>query len=111
MLLSELDRGHLEQLDKGDREQLFGRVSRDLTDQVLSAKDFDAEVERITDQLNHLGHELRLFDIDFDVDIEKGETSQLWCGDWERQNSSRLIITFHSCKGVELEWSQRPSQP
>ena len=50
-----------------------------------------------------------LFDSDFNVDLDREETSQVWCGDWTEPagDSTPLVISFHSERGVEMEWSER----
>lgn len=108
MNISKLNRAALENLDREEREGVLQESSAALTERIIGAPDFEREVDVVVEELRLLGHDLRLFDADFDVDFDKNETSQLWCGDWAgaEGRGTPLIVTFHSTKGVELEWSE-----
>jgi len=100
----ELNRAVLEGMEESERGRVFARVSQALSDQLMGAADFDTKVSEIIRELENQGHDLCMFDADFDVDFDKGETSQLWCGDWTSGGAStQLIIWF--LRGKALSWS------
>lgn len=108
MLDPQLGRSHLERLSDEGRDRLFKESGAALTGYLLKHPDFDEAVRSIIQELRGFGHDLYMFDAGFDVDFDKGEDSQLWCGDWTKPqgDSTPLLVTFHSAKGVELEWSE-----
>jgi hypothetical protein len=100
--LRRLDRGGLSAMLPDQRGKILVEAGEMLTTYFSSADNFEIRVNAIVSELESLGHDLRLFDCDFDV--EDDEESSVWCGDWDKPGSTRLIITFHSRDGVEVEW-------
>ena len=103
-----MSRPVLEGLAEEVRDRVFKEVGAALTEYLLRQPDFDEAVRSVIQELLGLGHDLYMFDSGVDVDFDKGEDSQLWCGDWTKPqgDSTPLLVTFHSVKGVELEWSE-----
>ncbi len=96
-----LSRKELDSLTDEKRKFALEEMNPRLTLRILKASDFNNEVENIITEFHALGHDLRLFDADFDTNREW----QIWCGDWTKNNSTKLILHFDSMIGVESEWS------
>lgn len=77
-MLSKLDLKTLEKLDPLQRKNVLEDSGTQLTAMLRQSSNFDKFVEHTVPVLRNMGHNLRLFDINFDVDLERG--GLLKCG-------------------------------
>lgn len=103
-LIESLSRDRLESQNEQSRTKELELASKKLSVFLRESNDFHATSFELVAEFERLGHDLRLFDADFDLDADD-ESSYLWCGDWDRPDSTPLIITTHSKRGVKLEWT------